>query len=111
MKGMENGLLDRSQMVLASVDRFLKWGQTRLFLFLAMIRGWCTQMEAKIEKKGKACGCFHRTFYHLALLILFYLIFFFNEREGFFGFNSSLRWCGQVSSTLPTLILNVENIY
>jgi len=33
-----NGLLD-GEMELASVDWFLKWGQTCLFLFLAMIRG------------------------------------------------------------------------
>lgn len=34
----ENVLLD-GEMELASVDWFLKWGQTYLFLFLAIIRG------------------------------------------------------------------------
>lgn len=72
----ENVLLD-GEMELASVDWFLKWGQTYLFLFLAIIRGWCTQMEAKDAEKRKTCGCFHRTFHHLALYFYFMHFFFY----------------------------------
>lgn len=94
-----NGLLD-GEMELASVDWFLKWGQTCLFLFLAMIRGWCTQMEAKDTEKGRHVVVF------IALSItwpsILYLFIFQCMKERVFGLTSSLRRCGQVSSTLPT---------
>lgn len=95
--------MDR-QKLLASVDWFLKWDQTRLFLFLAMIRGWCTKMEAKIEKRKKKKAM------HVVVFITFLspgphlLSDFFLMYIKLYRFKFSLRKCGQVSSTLPTFI-------
>ena len=103
--------MDR-QKLLASVDWFLKWDQTHLFLFLAMIRGWCTKMEAKIEKRKKE-GMHVVVFNFITFLSPgpHLLSYFFKYKYKLFRFKFSLRRCGQVSSTLPTFILYVNGEY